>query len=73
MGKNIHPVYGAGIWTHNLRNMTTRPIFSLLQKQKEITWDDEVKNNTFIGVVTNWSVNFGKTFIEFIILNQAIY
>ena len=23
--KNVHPVYGAGIWTHNLSNMSCHP------------------------------------------------
>ena len=25
MWKNVHPVYGAGILTHDLRNINTRP------------------------------------------------
>ena len=25
MWKNVHPVYGAGIWTHNLQDMSLLP------------------------------------------------
>ena len=25
MRKNVHPVYGAGIWTHDLQNMSFFP------------------------------------------------
>ena len=25
MWKNVHPIYGAGIWTHNLLNMSHLP------------------------------------------------
>ena len=25
MWKNVHPVYGAGIWTHDLLNMSRHP------------------------------------------------
>ena len=25
MWKNVHPVYGAGIWTHNLQNVSLFP------------------------------------------------
>ena len=38
--KNVHPVYGAGIWTHNLLNMSTFGLTKLdFCKRKAVFFD----------------------------------
>ena len=51
--KNVHPVYGPGIWTHNLRNMSLPPFFRKLDKHRN---DQFYKFENFVEI--SWGKNF---------------
>ena len=49
MQNNVHPVYGAGIWTHNLHNMSLHP--------EPLVQGSRSKQHFVMPLIEQWSIN----------------